>query len=396
MNYCLTQLKNICTYALFFGVGVVLWPQGVGAFFSNLETASAQQFQASSLALEPISVPDSVTLINDQEPVVFPVNIETKDGSVEALYDLEFSAAGPSADWCNSLFINATSTENNLYNSVADGFLSNSEASFGLWQIGVYTDDIASAPVGTACTLSVTVSAWQENLSKGVGYQDTKTLEFEVIVGDEIATFETFSFATEESVEPKSVPEGEVKREADETNQGDTKETESIEPQTEESNEVENEEASATDQTLNEPSEATEEIIDTSNENKDKPSTEQDNITKPEENELAHEQTHELTHEQDSQFETETEDESEAVEVVDDQTSTEETKEPEPESPLSDDKKVESSTDSEKSAVDESEDKSENNPPQQDNQGDGESEKGVREEESNSTETEDESKSDDV
>lgn len=169
-------------------VGLWLVAQPVSAFFSNGQTAPAQSFQASSLVLEPLGSLANVEVSEAGTPAAFTLSVATQAGSVPAQFDVTGAVVDGDAEWCNSLVLSATSTTGAAYAAPASSFASAAESAAGVWQLAVTSSDAATTPVGTMCTLSVTVTAWQENLSKGMGYQDTHTLMFDVVRTDVLAS----------------------------------------------------------------------------------------------------------------------------------------------------------------------------------------------------------------
>lgn len=195
MKVLLAPVFNFFQRLVTLGVSVaIILPLSLLAFYSDLELAPAQTFSATTLQFAQYPAPlPPITLSDLGNNYSFTLPTAFTADSTAANYDITVTATGTTY-FCDRLNLTATgylgAVSGTVYNFNTPILNSGPE-----WQLTLsYINTVADYAPGAQCLLTVAVSAWQANMSKGSGgYQDSYVLNLVVELADSPVSLNSLS-----------------------------------------------------------------------------------------------------------------------------------------------------------------------------------------------------------
>ena len=179
-NILYIQLKSSLLVCV--ALGLFLLPVSASAFFTDTETSSQQEFQASELQLDTALLQSDITLGVNQPVSSTTLVVDTTAMSVPAAFDVVVSAVSDS-DFCDNIQLQANNGSFNEQ-SILGVFTTLEQTMFGAYELTFSLIAPNEVTVGETCTATVAVTAWQQNMNKGTGYHDTVEYQVEITAAD--------------------------------------------------------------------------------------------------------------------------------------------------------------------------------------------------------------------
>ena len=164
-------------------LGLFLLPVSASAFFTDTETSSQQEFQASELQLDTALLQSDITLGVNQPVSSTTLVVDTTAASVPAAFDAVVVEVAGELDFCDNIQLQANNGSVNEQ-SVLGAFNTLEQTTFGAYELTFSLIDPSVLTVGETCTATVAVTAWQQNMNKGTGYHDTVEYQVEITAAD--------------------------------------------------------------------------------------------------------------------------------------------------------------------------------------------------------------------
>jgi len=180
-NILYIQLKSSLLVCV--ALGLFLLPVSASAFFTDTETSSQQEFQASELQLDTALLQSDITLGVNQPVSSTTLVVDTTAASVPAAFDAVVVEVAGELDFCDNIQLQANNGSVNEQ-SVLGAFNTLEQTTFGAYELTFSLIDPSVLTVGETCTATVAVTAWQQNMNKGTGYHDTVEYQVEITAAD--------------------------------------------------------------------------------------------------------------------------------------------------------------------------------------------------------------------
>lgn len=168
-------------------VSGLLFPYVALGFFTDHETSPQQQFRATELQLQ--SVNSATTTVSESMAGEFTSTVVLTASSTAARYDVATIATSGNATLCSNLTLQATSADGVVASMPAADFATSEQEQTGtLTFVATVGSDASDLMIGSACQVTLEVSAWQANMPKDTaGYRDTTTLTATITYLESIA-----------------------------------------------------------------------------------------------------------------------------------------------------------------------------------------------------------------
>jgi len=171
-----TFIQSTFLILLSASLGLFAGPASVAAWFGDTETATDQQFGASTLQL--VVVPPSTSV--PASGATAPVTIGLTPDSIAAQYDIVAVESDSAHAFCSTLAV-TFSTDDGVLLDQASGFVSGLTEVSPTWNLGFTSDQSPVIETSQTCTVTFAVTAWQANMEKeSAGFRDNTT--FSVVV----------------------------------------------------------------------------------------------------------------------------------------------------------------------------------------------------------------------
>ena len=180
-KYYFIQVKNIFLWCL--ALGFFIAPLSAAAFFTDTETSPEQRFTASELQLDTSLLQANIALGVNQPAASTSLLIHTSAFSVPAAFDVAVVGVSGALDFCDNLQLQAQSGSVNTQ-SVLPAFTTLEQTTFGAYELTFSLDDPAVVTAEQECVVTLAVSAWQQNMNKATGYQDTIEYQLTITAAD--------------------------------------------------------------------------------------------------------------------------------------------------------------------------------------------------------------------
>ena len=180
-NILYIQLKSSLLVCV--ALGLFLLPVSASAFFTDTETSSQQEFQASELQLDTALLQSDITLGVNQPVSSTTLVVDTTAASVPAAFDAVVVEVAGELAFCDNIQLQANNGSVNEQ-SVLGAFNTLEQTTFGAYELMFSLIDPNEVTVGETCTATVAVTAWQQNMNKGTGYHDTVEYQVEITAAD--------------------------------------------------------------------------------------------------------------------------------------------------------------------------------------------------------------------
>jgi hypothetical protein len=176
-NIIVSQAKK--SIVLGAALGLLWLPSFAQAFFSDTETSPQQQFQASELQLETSLTQPAIMIGTNQAAATTSLLVNTSAQSVSAVFDITVTGVTGDVAFCDNINLQAQNGGVTAQ-AVLPAFTTLEQTTFGAYELAVSFIDGNAVTAGQECVATLAVTAWQENMNKGAGYQDT--IQYELIV----------------------------------------------------------------------------------------------------------------------------------------------------------------------------------------------------------------------
>jgi len=160
-------------------LAVFLLPSFAQAFYSDIETAPQQQFQASELQLETSLTESAIAIGVDQAAATTTLLVNTSAQSVSAVFDIAVTGVTGDVAFCDNINLQAQNGAVTAQ-AVLPAFTTLEQTTFGAYDLAVSFIDGDVVTAGKECVVTLTVTAWQQNMSKGSGYHDVDVYELTI------------------------------------------------------------------------------------------------------------------------------------------------------------------------------------------------------------------------
>ena len=169
-NIVVSQAKT--SFLLCAALSIFLLPSFAQAFFSDTETSPQQQFQASELQLETSLTQPAIMIGTNQAAATTSLLVNTTAQSVSAVFDIAVTWVTGDVAFCDNINLQAQNGAVTAQ-AVLPAFTTLEQTTFGAYELAVSFIDDGLVTAGQECVVTLAVTAWQQNMSKGSGYQDT-------------------------------------------------------------------------------------------------------------------------------------------------------------------------------------------------------------------------------